>query len=253
MNRRLLSSLRSWIGLDTGVFNPHRIAFRSHGTSYCTARHIHTTLGSRCSNCGSELRGDCGLSLIKCSSCSNLLAPPSTVPDYYSLFCLPASFKVDASGLRHQFLKLQRLLHPDNFSLANEETKDSSARWSSFLNKAYEILKDPQKRAIYLYQLRSGKSFDEEATLDANTSVNELSEMLQDILDIRMELEECQDPGYVRDILHDNANRMNLVYRGLERAFEASDWDEVKALLIELRYWKSIETVGCNVLAELER
>jgi molecular chaperone HscB len=150
-------------------------------------------------------------------------------------------------------LKLQRLLHPDNFSLASEETKGSSARWSSFLNKAYETLKDPQKRAVHLYQLRSGKSFDEEATLDATTSVNDLGEMLQDILGIRMELEECQDPGQARDILNENAERVSLVYQDLERAFNRNDWDKAKALLIELRYLKSIETVGRDILAELEK
>lgn len=121
------------------------------------------------------------------------------------------------------------------------------------MNKAYETLKDPQKRAVYLYKLRSGKNFDEEATLDADNSSGHLSEMLQDILEIRMELEECQDPEQVRDILDENTEKINLIVRGLEGAFERSDWDKARALLIELRYWKSIEAVGQEILTELEK
>lgn len=178
---------------------------------------------------------------------------PSSIPDYYSLFCLPSTFKLDTNGLRHQFLKLQRLLHPDKFSLATGETKESSASWSSFLNKAYETLKDPQKRAVYLYQLRSGRNFDEEATLDAGTSTGQLSEMLQHILEIRMELEECQDPAEVRDILDENTEKINHIIDGLGQAFEKGNWEKAKVLLIELRYWKSIEASALEILDDLEK
>jgi len=143
---------------------------------------------------------------------------------------------------------MQRLLHPDNFPLADEATKMSSENWSALLNRAFETLKDQEKRAIYLYKLRSGNDMNEEGTLDGSP---ELAEMLAEIMDVRSDLEDCSEPAEVQDIQKKNDGRIASVMERLKDAFKIEDWTLARRLLIELRYWKSIASAAQNVLEGL--
>ena len=62
--------------------------------------------------------------------------------DYYEL--LGVSRGVDEKALKSAFRKLAMKHHPDR----NPDNPDSEAKFKQ-INEAYEVLKDPQKRAAY--------------------------------------------------------------------------------------------------------
>lgn len=146
-------------------------------------------------------------------------------------------YSVDPTALRNQFLRLQRLLHPDNYPHAGADAKNRSENWSALLNQAYETLKDPQKRAAYLYKLKTGGEFvGEEGASD------DVSELLAQVMEIRMELEECgEDRSIILGLAEDNRKRIEKVINSLEQAFSSKDWNHIRILLIHLRYWKTIQ------------
>lgn len=205
----------------------------------------------KCASCGNSLCGECGLSLIKCGCCSALRPVSSSPPDYFSLFCIPATFNINAANLRHQYLKMQRLLHPDNYPKADDVVKSNSERWSALLNKAFETLKDPHRRAIYLYKLGSGRDFNEETTLEQSKDSPEMAEMLAEVMELRLALEDYTEPGEVKAMMSENGERIDRVLEKIKEAYSQRDWNRLRELLIQLRYWKSIDEAAQNILEEL--
>ena len=73
--------------------------------------------------------------------------------DYFSLFQLPRSFKIDATELDARYRNVQAEVHPDRFAAAGEAEKRLSMQWATQANEAYRTLKKPLERAKYLLHL----------------------------------------------------------------------------------------------------
>lgn len=85
--------------------------------------------------------------LAFCSQCGALNIVELTSP--FGVFGLEEVFSIDISFLTQLYLNLQNKLHPDRFS-HNEEEKKLAEKYSSYLNGAYHVLKNPLKRAEVL-------------------------------------------------------------------------------------------------------
>jgi len=72
--------------------------------------------------------------------------------DYFELFGLPISVKLDRSELDIRYLQLQQQYHPDKFYKLAQEIQQQAAQNSAQINEAYNILKDDLKRAKYILQ-----------------------------------------------------------------------------------------------------
>lgn len=110
--------------------------------------------------------------------------------DYFSLFNLPKSFdlddKVQREQLREHYRELQKSVHPDRFVNGSGQEKRLSLQRTSYLNEAYNTLKDPLKRGLYLLSLL-GRDVD----LETNTVMS--PEFLMTQMELREELDEI--PG----------------------------------------------------------
>ncbi len=65
--------------------------------------------------------------------------------DYYAILEVPAT--ASATEIKKSYRRLARLHHPD----LNQSGRDTQIKR---LNEAYEVLRDPQKRAVYDAQRR---------------------------------------------------------------------------------------------------
>jgi len=74
--------------------------------------------------------------------------------NHFELFGLPARFAVDAAALEARYRELQREVHPDRFAAAPEPERRVSMQLATRVNEAYQTLKSPLKRAVYLLRLR---------------------------------------------------------------------------------------------------
>lgn len=70
--------------------------------------------------------------------------------DYFELFGLPAQFAVKLSELEQLWRSKSAQVHPDRFATASDAEKRVAMQWASLINEAYQVLKNPIKRAIYL-------------------------------------------------------------------------------------------------------
>jgi len=73
--------------------------------------------------------------------------------DHFTLFGLPARFRLDSSQLDHCYREVQSKVHPDRFSAAGEQERRISMQWATRANEAYQTLKKPLERAKYLLHL----------------------------------------------------------------------------------------------------
>ena len=75
------------------------------------------------------------------------------MPNYFELFNLPVQFAIDRNSLDNAYREIQNLVHPDRFVTATEAEKRTAMQWATMANDAYQILRDPLRRSIYLCEL----------------------------------------------------------------------------------------------------
>jgi molecular chaperone HscB len=142
--------------------------------------------------------------------------------NYFEIFGLPVTFKLDLDGLSRRYRELQKELHPDNYASSTEHEKRLSMQWSSLVNAANETLKSPQARAIYMLELK-GVDIDHNPVLPPA--------FLMEQIELREELESLEDDPAGLDKLDTFKVRVKDVMSGLERQFEAVvNEDDEKAL-----------------------
>jgi molecular chaperone HscB len=74
--------------------------------------------------------------------------------NHFELFGLPARFAVDVAMLDTRYRELQREVHPDRFAAAPDAERRVSIQLATRVNEAYQTLKSPLRRAVYMLQLR---------------------------------------------------------------------------------------------------
>ena len=74
--------------------------------------------------------------------------------NYFELFDLPVSFKIDKSKLAQKYFELQKKYHPDFFANGTEHEQAEALEISSQLNKALKIFKNDDQTIKYVLQLK---------------------------------------------------------------------------------------------------
>ena len=73
--------------------------------------------------------------------------------DYFALFDLPRSFAIDTQKLESRFRELQSKVHPDKHAHLGDSEKRRAMELATEANAAFQNLKNPLKRAVYLLHL----------------------------------------------------------------------------------------------------
>lgn len=73
--------------------------------------------------------------------------------NHFALFRMPQAFTIDATRLDAAYRELQGRVHPDRFASGTDTEKRVAMQWATRANEAYQTLKNPLRRAIYLCEL----------------------------------------------------------------------------------------------------
>lgn len=74
--------------------------------------------------------------------------------NFFEIFGLPVSYRIDESELRKRYFALSRETHPDFHTLSHPLLQESSLDRNTLVTNAYTILKDVDKRLKYILQLK---------------------------------------------------------------------------------------------------
>jgi molecular chaperone HscB len=79
---------------------------------------------------------------------------------HFALFGLPQSYAIDRSQLDAAYRDLQNTVHPDRFAAQPEAEQRVAMQWATQVNEAYQTLKHPVNRGVYLLKLQGIDALD---------------------------------------------------------------------------------------------
>jgi molecular chaperone HscB len=172
--------------------------------------------------------------------------------NYFELFGLPVSFKVDLTMLREHYRALQREVHPDRYASGSEQEQRLAMQGSTLINEALETLKDPLKRAQYLLRLH-------QVDFEPDTETTQDTAFLMEQLELREALAEIDgqpDPlGAVAGLLDNVKGKLNEVISSMAADFEDPTPEQLEAIrenVRKLQFLKKLHAEAESVEARLE-
>ncbi|KDN42869.1 Co-chaperone Hsc20 [Tilletiaria anomala UBC 951] len=151
---------------------------------------------------------------------------------------LAEQWDVDEAQLKATWRRMMALTHPDRMGDRSKREQQIAEQQSALVNKAYETLRKPLSRAVYLLEMHAGSSISEADRLDD-------SALLMAVLEAREALEDAQTEPDVTALRQENAERLAQTVHKIGVRFRerdgATDWAALKKLTIELRYWSNID------------
>jgi molecular chaperone HscB len=108
-------------------------------------------------------------------------------PTHFERLGLPRRYDLDAAQAERNYLARSRELHPDYHQLAPGAEQRASMELTAALNEAYATLRHPFRRAEYLLALEGGPSAAEHKEM--------APAFLEEMLELRMEIEELRESG----------------------------------------------------------
>lgn len=174
-----------------------------------------------------------------------------TVPNYFSLF--PATFAkgmpdmgftLDTKALRKEYRKLQAVHHPDRAgggdgTVAAAAEAAAAPLTSALINKAYETLHDPLKRAQYIIATHSGEDLNNDEI--GKRYQFQDKEMLLEMMDIHERMEEIMDQRELNAMKKENEAKIKALVNDLSSAFAHQDWDKATFKTVRLKYCYNIK------------
>ena len=110
----------------------------------------------------------------------------SASDDYFRFFGLEQRFNLDLSALDQAYLAIQKEVHPDRHARGSDSEKRLAMQMATLANTAFQTLKNPIQRGLYLCQLQGV-----DAHLETNTAMPAAFLMKQ--MDWRESLEEHEE------------------------------------------------------------
>ena len=94
------------------------------------------------------------------------MANPSASDDYFRFFGLTQQYKIDLPALDQAYLAIQREVHPDRHARGSDSEQRIAIQMATLANTAYQTLKNPIQRGLYICQLHGV-----DAKLETNTAM----------------------------------------------------------------------------------
>ncbi|XP_039248355.1 iron-sulfur cluster co-chaperone protein HscB-like isoform X2 [Styela clava] len=165
-----------------------------------------------------------------CNHCKIILPP--TFLTFFEIFNMDEKFDISTLKLQKDFKDMQRVFHPDKYSLQGAREKDLSAQISSLLNVAYKTLLDPLSRGVYMLKQR-GITIDEETQLSN-------PEFLMEIMELNEQISSSENEENLRKIQDEVVETYNELINEISIAFNSNKLVDAKEYIIKLRYYNNV-------------
>jgi molecular chaperone HscB len=163
-----------------------------------------------------------------CPTC-HAVQPPRPL-DHFARLGLPGDFAVNASELDRRYFALQRQLHPDRFATKTARERAISQSQAVALNEAYEVLKDPLERAVYLLKIKGV-----DANPDGCHTVKDPT-LLMEQMERREALMEASTPSAVEALAREAVSHVSESEAAIAAAFAAGDLEGAGRETTRLKY-----------------
>jgi molecular chaperone HscB len=167
------------------------------------------------------------VSEVLCPTC-RAVQPPRVV-DHFARLGLERRFAQNMEQIDRSYFKWQRQLHPDRFAAKSGRERAISQQQAAALNEAYEVLRDPVRRASYLAGL-TGVDLPSDGKTIADP------DLLMEAMESREELMEAHDVEEVDRLAAEASNQLNRNLAELDQLFLRNDRGAIRKAVLRLRY-----------------
>jgi molecular chaperone HscB len=168
---------------------------------------------------------------------------------HFELFGLPQTYALDRERLDTAYRELQNTVHPDRFAAQPEAEQRLAMQWATRVNEAYQTLKHPVNRGVYLLHLQGIDA------LDASNTKMEAAFLMQQ-MEWREAIEDARS-GKSLETLDSLSGNLRAAHRRIEAKLveqidNVHDFEAAREAVRQLRFMdKLIAEVG-DVYEELE-
>ncbi len=178
--------------------------------------------------------------------------PSDLSSNHFELFALPTSFSVEQGLLSARYRELQQATHPDRFASAPDQERRLALQRAAQVNEAYQVLKDPLRRAIYLLSLRGLEWNDEQDTVVDTEFLMAQMERREALSEVRATTDPLDQVGRILDGVGTDIRVMTeqLASRLLET--DAAALAQAKDLVRRMQFLYKLRHEAQELEAELE-
>lgn len=153
--------------------------------------------------------------------------------NYFELYDLPVTFHPDQNVVKQQFYALSKKYHPDFYINESAEKQDEVLELSTLNNKAFQVLKNPQKVLHYVLSLKDVIKEGENYTLP-QSFLMEMMVVNETIMDLQFDADPAKLDQVKQEIAFIEAD-LNQQLEKHTSQFEAADETKQEQLLAEIK------------------
>lgn len=164
--------------------------------------------------------------------------------NYFELFGLPEQYALDVKQLNAAWHQVSSKVHPDRYATALPSEKRIAIQWSGIINEAYDTLKSPLSRAVYLCE-RNGVS------IDAENNTAMAPDFLMTQMQLREQIDEAQGDNEALKKILDEIVLMdqNFQRQMLDLIDSKKDWQQAAN---KAREWMFIVKIQKQISAQIK-
>ena len=151
--------------------------------------------------------------------------------NYFEIFELPISFDIDKERLIGCYRDLQHVVHPDKYVNASEKERRLAMQKAVQINEAFETLKNPLSRGIYLLQLQD---------IDKDNQTNLDGEFLMAQMELREELADIKDFEALNAFLNSVEKQMQNLIEQLSQEFQTKNWQAASSSVSKFQFFTKL-------------
>jgi len=150
--------------------------------------------------------------------------------NHFELFGLAPAFAVESEALERSYREIQSKVHPDRFAHAGDAERRASLQWTTRVNEAFQVLKNPVKRAKHLLELHGV-----DVAFETNTAMP--PEFLMQQMELRETLEEAKDASSLDTLRADLKKQRNQLEKAIAEAIDVKkDYSAASGLVRKLQF-----------------
>ncbi len=159
--------------------------------------------------------------------------------NYFELYDLPVSFHPDQNVVKQQFYALSKKYHPDFYINESAEKQEEVLELSTLNNKAFQVLKDPQKVLQYVLILKEVIAEGENYTLP-QSFLMEMMDVNEAIMDLQFDPNPVK-AAEIKQQISDFVQNLDQELAQYTQGFEALDDAQQTSQLAKIKdiYYRS--------------
>lgn len=158
------------------------------------------------------------------------------MPSHFDLFGLAPAFALETDALERAYREIQSRVHPDRFAHAGDAERRASLQWTTRVNEAYRVLKDPVQRARHLLELKGV-----DVAFETNTKMP--PEFLMQQMELREALEEAGDAAALDALRKNLMDEKSAMEKAIGEAIDArKDYAAAAGLVRKLQFLDKLDS-----------